>query len=41
MASIKMKTQIQWIGYNLYCYNRGLAHGNYKNFKKFIEENYK
>lgn len=26
------------LSYNLYCYNRGLANGNYKNFKQFMEE---
>lgn len=41
MRTMRMEKQIQWIGYDLYCYNRGLSHGNYKNFKQFIEETYK
>lgn len=41
MASMKVKNQIHWLGYELYCHNRGLANGNYKNFKQFIEETYK
>lgn len=31
--------KITWLSYSLYCYNRGLANGNYKNFKQFMEEN--
>ena len=27
-----------WSRYKLYCWNRGLADGNFKNFKNFIEE---
>ena len=34
---IEMKS---FIAYKIYCYFYGLAEGNYKNFKKFIEVYY-
>lgn len=30
----------QWIGYKLFCYNKGIAEGNYKSFKMFMEQYY-
>lgn len=30
----------QWIGYKLFCYNEGLAEGNFKTLKLFMEKYY-
>lgn len=37
---MKMHTlkAINWINYRRYCETNGLADGNYKNFKKYMED---
>lgn len=39
-ASFKMKgvQAINWLMYELYCRREGLAQGNFKNFKKYMED---
>lgn len=34
---VRILQGINWTNYNLYCYKNGLANGDFKNLKSFIE----